>query len=275
MTPTVQRETDGTTVVKPSHFVSDLNAIPTDDPVSPLPSSPHPPLQSRNTSWFGNFGRTRSVTSPSKLNVVHTPLPTQNVTPPGVTAEVYENRSSASLPTRINISATDKNEESPSPQSAPSSSLPKALEQLTVPPISTASCDIFKELDDTVLQLSPHLDSPSPTILPNSALSRRLEEPPEESSSLHNEVPVVNVSPTLPPISTQGRFTIAIPFFGRAKVPLAAVLDKVGKDNEVDGYSVAQIADPMDIGRFPYTCHFQKRLNKCLLFQILQIHRSR
>jgi hypothetical protein len=106
------------------------------------------------------------------------------------------------------------------------------------------------------LQLSPLSTSPPPSTSPHSALSYCPGEPTllsQESTSLHEEIPVIDLSATLPPISTQGLFAISIPLFGRARLPLAVVPEKVGQENNTGAHSVTQHAEPMDIGRFPFT----------------------
>lgn len=200
------------------------------------------------------------------------------------------NQSSASLPARIDslaVDAEEKNLTSHTPMSSPpgpvASFQPIVTASDSTPSSSpTPPCTIPAQPDDTV---SPPLQlSTSPSALaasPPPVLNHGSTSPPPPTttqefspSSIDEEVPVVDLSSTLPPTSsisvptnneakpsvlnaTPSRFAIAIPFLGRTKVPLGNVLKKDEQDNKVEGLPATQIPEVKDIGQFFLTSPFQ------------------
>jgi len=77
-----------------------------------------------------------------------------------------------------------------------------------------------------------------------------------QESSLHDEVRAKDLSATS--LSTQARFAISIPLFGRSRVSLPGVPEKAGQENNCESHSVAPRVESLNTGRFCLTWHALK-----------------
>lgn len=222
------------------------------------------------------------------MNVVQTfqdPQPIQDVASPSVTDLTKDGSSAISPPGHVASTVGTVGPNGPS--STPTSS----------PPPSVASPNPSQS-DPSIQQVDfpqpPSRSSSSPPALPASppqAAESGPTSPPvtitktQQSlpSSIDEEVPVVDLSSQLPPTASiavsssseaklsalnasSSRFTLSIPFLGRAKTPLGSILGTEEKDHKTEGLRSTPSPEVKDTGEFCLTSLFKTIL--IILFSI-------
>lgn len=229
--------------------------------------------------WFRSLTRPKGSKSPSpsKMNVVQSFQESQlhdGTTPPNVLNATEDNDSCAppvTMATRGNGVGMILEQPTLPPSSSSRSVAPlkQPVSDSHTPSLHAPTLPTSYSQADAAPPRSSHTSSLPPVsiTLPDSRSKSFPVTQHSLPSSIDEEVPVVDLSAVLPPLQItalndsevklgtltvpSSRFTLSIPFLGRAKVPLESVLKTEEKDHETGGLPGTQSAEATSDSSLP------------------------